>query len=182
LGRFSSYFGCFEWKVVLLRLARMVILFLIVALLSSCTVPDFSGQPHLSDKQLIENFEFHRAEFEKLVAMILEDKNLTRVDEDWTEPKDFDQERIAEYRKVFQVIGTPRGFSAPVSREQIEFIASAQGWVAHGSSKGYLYGEKCPAHIGKTVESLDEMSLAKRPSGSACRHVEGKWFLYFISD
>ena len=57
--------------------------------------------------------------------MIFEDKNLTRVDEDWTEPKDFDQKRIAEYRKVFQVIGVPRGFSAPVSREQIEFIASA---------------------------------------------------------
>jgi len=145
-------------------------------------MPDFSGQPHLPDKQLIENFHTHRAEFEKLVAMVLEDRNLTRVDETWTEPQDFSAQRIAEYRKLDKAIGIPRGLSAPISREQIEFIASAQGWVAHGSTKGYLYGEKCPGYIGETVESLDGMSLAERPSGSGCRHIEGKWYLYFVSD
>ena len=106
-----------------MRLAQMLVLLFVAGLLFSCNVADSSGQSHVPDKDLIENFEIHRAEFEKLVAMIFEDKNLTRVDEDWTEPKDFDQKRIAEYRKVFQVIGVPRGFSAPVSREQIEFIA-----------------------------------------------------------
>ena len=166
----------------MMRLAQLSVLLLVAALLLSCNVPDFSGQRPLPDKRLIENFEAHRAEFEKVVAMILEDKNLTRVDEDWFDPAEFDQQRVAQYRKLFQVIGTRRGFSAPVGRDQIEFIASAQGWVAHGSSKGYLYAEKCPAYIGQTVESLDGMSLGPRPSGSGCRHIDGKWYLYFVSD
>src|SRR5689334_24230798 len=73
-------------------------LLLIVAVVSS--IPDFSGQPHLSDEVLIAKFNAHRAEFEKLLAMVLENKGLTRVDEDWTEPRDpqtigISRERIA---------------------------------------------------------------------------------------
>src|SRR5712691_8233039 len=165
-----------------MRLTQISVVLVVSSLVFSCGAPDFTGQPHLPDQQLIENLKAHRPEFEKLVVMILEDKTLTRVDEDWTQPKDFDQKRIAEYRRLFQVVGTPRGFSAPTTREPIEFIASSQGWVAHGSSKGYLYADKCPEYIGKTVESLDGISLVQRPAGSGCRHIDGKWYLYFTSD
>lgn len=165
-----------------MRFFQTTILLLAVALFASCGFPDFSGQPHLPDERLIQNFQTHRAEFEKLVSMVLEDKVLTRVDEDWAEPKNLADSRIAEYRRLFKIVGTPRGLSAPVSRESIEFIASSQGWAVHGSDKGYLYAEKCPDYYGKTLASLDAISLAERPVGSGCRHIEGKWYLYFQGD
>lgn len=141
-----------------------------------------SEQAHLPDAELIENFKTHRAEFEKLVAMISEDKNLKRVDSDWTDPKDFSPERTAEYRKLFRVAGIPRGFYAGYedNQVQIRFLASLQGFMTHGSSKGYIYGDECSD--GKTLESLDEMSSAERPYGSGCRHIESKWYLYFYGD
>jgi hypothetical protein len=52
--------------------------------------------------------------------------------------------------------------------------------MTHGSSKGYIYGDDCSD--GKMLESLDEMSSAERPYGSGCRHIEGKWYLYFYGD
>lgn len=151
---------------------------------AGCDASD-NEQPHLPDKELIANFNAHKADFEKLVSMVLEDKDLTRVDDDWTSPRDpqtigVSPERIAEYRQMFAKLGLPRGFSATVDKTRIEFIASSQGYVTHGSSKGYLYGDK--SFSGEVVESLDEMSLAKRPFGSGCRHIEGKWYLYFNGD
>lgn len=165
-----------------MRFLQTTILLLSAALFASCDFPDFSGQQHLPDAQLIENFKNHRAEFEKLVALVLEDKTLTRVDDDWTDPKNLADTRVAEYRRLFKIVGTPRGVSSPLSREFIEFMASSQGWAVHGSSKGYLYAEKCSAQFGKTLAILDEMSSAKRPVGSGCRHIEGKWYLYFQGD
>lgn len=165
-----------------MRFLQTLTLFLLITFFASCNFPDFAGQPHLPDEQLIKNFQTHRAEFEKLVAMVLEDKNLTRVDEDWTQPENLPAARVAEYRRLFRIVGTPRGVVARIDRETIEFWASSQGWVAHGSSKGYLYADKCPSRDGKTEESLDEMSLAERPYGFGCRHIEGKWYLYFEGD
>ncbi len=161
---------------------QIIVFFLLATFLASCDFPDFSGQPHLPDEQLIENFKAHRAEFEKLVAMVLEDKSLTRVDENSTRPENFATSRVAEYRQLFKIVGTPRSVSARLNRESIEFIASSQGWAVHGSSKGYLYSEKKPEYYGKPIDSLDEMSLAKRPFGSGYRHIEGNWYLYFEGD
>lgn len=163
-------------------LVQATTLLLAMAFFAACDMPDLAGQPHLPDKQLIENFRIHRAEFEKLVAMIVEDKGLTRVDDNWTEPASYDAARVAEYRKLFKIVGTQRGVSATVDREAIEFIASSQGFVTHGSAKGYLYAKKCPFQLGKTVESLDEMSSGERPTGSGCHHIEGQWYLYFQGD
>jgi hypothetical protein len=176
------YFSGENDKRIVMRFPQTTILLLSVALFASCNFPDFSGQPHLPDEQLIENFKTHRAEFEKLVAMVLEDKSLTRVDEDWTQPENLANLRVAEYRQLFKVVGTPRGVSARLNRESIEFIASSQGWAVHGSSKGYLYSEKTPEYYGKPIDGLDEISLAERPYGSGYRHIEGNWYLYFGGD
>ena len=164
---------------------QITILFLAIMLFTSCKAVEriiLSEQAHLPDAKLIENFKTHRAEFEKLVAMISEDKNLKRVDSDWTDPKDFSPERTAEYRKLFRAAGIPRGFYAwhENNEVQIRFLASSQGFVTHGSSKGYVYDDECSD--GEILESLDEISLAERPFGSGCRLIEDKWYLYFEGD
>lgn len=158
---------------------------ILMVVVMSSVFPDVSGQPHQSDEELIANFNSHKAEFEKLLAMVLEDKMLSRVDENYTEPSDaqavgISQERIAEYRRLFRELGIARGFSAPDSRDYVEFISSSQGWVDSGSSKGYLYG------TGQTqmalIDSLDKFSSQPRPRGSGRRRIEGKWSLYFYGN
>jgi len=166
-----------------MKVSQISILFLAIIFITSCKAVErfvLSEQSHLPDAELIENLKTHRAEFEKLVVMISEDKNLKRVDSDWTDPKDFSPERTAEYRKLFRVAGIPRGFYAghENSQVQIRFLASSQGFVTHGSSKGYIYGDECSD--GKMLESLDQISSAERPYGSGCRHIEGKWYLYSL--
>jgi hypothetical protein len=147
--------------------------------------PDFNtGQPHQSDAQMIANFQKYKSDFERLRQMILEDKGLTRVDDNWTEPRDpltigIKSERIAQYRRMFQQLGIPRGFSATAERDRIEFIASAQGWVASGSSKCYVYLKTRPDEL---LDDLDKLSLQEKPFGTGYRHIEGDWYLYFYGD
>jgi hypothetical protein len=116
--------------------------------------------------------------------MVLDDKRLTRVDEDWTAPEDpttigVTAERIAEYRALFKKLGLARGFSAGLDRREIELWASAQGWVAHGSHKGYVYTARVPESLDT---DLDQYSSRERPLGSGYRRIEGNRYLYFYGD
>lgn len=163
------------------RVSYFFALSVLVSLLVGCKDP-FEGQPHLPDDQLIANFQAHKPEFERLRLMILEDKGLTRVDVDWTQPNDpttigVTPERIAEYRRLFTQLGLARGFSA--YRHDIEFLASCQGWVASGSSKGYLYKAKPPLTL---EDNLDQYSSQERAVGYGYRKIEGSWYLYFEAD
>lgn len=119
--------------------------------------------------------------------MALQDRQLTGVDGDWTEPRDpktigISEERVAEYRMLFRILGIKRGFSAPQNRDHIQFPASTRGLVSHGSEKGYLYAIVIPAYLGPVRESLDQLSGSKRPIGSGCRYIQGNWYLYFSGD
>jgi len=150
----------------------------------SIDFPDFSGQPHQPDRQMIANFQTHKTEFEYLRQMVTEDKWLTRVDDDWTEPRDPQTigilpDRIAKYRRIFHQLGIPRGISATAGRDRIEFIASSQGWVASGSSKSYVYLAKRPDEV---LDDLDSLSSLQKPFGIGYKHIEGNWYLYFYGD
>jgi hypothetical protein len=165
------------------EIARILFLLALTFGLVGCKDP-FEGQSHLSDDQLIANFREHTADFERLREMVLDDKRLTRVDEDWTAPTDpttigVTAERIAEYRALFKKLGLARGFSAGLDRREIELWASAQGWVAHGSHKGYVYTASVPENLDT---GLDQYSSRERPLESGYRRIEGNWYLYFYGD
>jgi hypothetical protein len=164
-------------------MAIVLFLFSFTFGLVGCKDP-FEGQPHLADDQLIGKFHEHRADFERLREMVLEDRGLTRVDDDWTAPSDpttigVTADRIAEYRLLFKKLGLARGFSAGLDRREIELLASAQGWVAHGSHKGYVY----TVRVTESLDAdLDHYSSQERPLGSGYRRIEGNWYLYFYGD
>src|SRR5258707_15821870 len=66
----------------------------------------FEDIPHKSDDQLMANFYAHKTEFEHLLQMVLSEKELYRVDDNWTAPDPpesvgVSKERIAEYRRIF---------------------------------------------------------------------------------
>ena len=137
--------------------------------------------PHKSDQELVANFQSHRGDFNQLLQMIQTDMQLKRVDEDWTDPTDpqaigISRERINEYRRLFQRLGIPRGFSAFQTKDHIKFIASTQGLSVSGSSKGYVYARKKPDLI---VEDLDHYWSQDGRSFTAHRHIEDNWYLYF---
>lgn len=158
--------------------AALVIAFMVVAGWFIYTMEPLFGeeQEHQPDAVMIDNFLEHRDEFERLREMVVRDRSITRVDNDWTHPENLPKDLVEEYRRLFKTIGTPRGISARPDRSKIDFIASARGWVASGSTKGYSYIEEPPRDL---ENSLDEYNPGMGGETYACRHIEGKWYLFF---
>ena len=99
-----------------------------------------NDQEHLPDEALIQNFHHHRSDFEKLRSMLERDDHIFRIDDDWTYPDDIPRNQVEEYRRLFAVVGTPRGFYNRRNPLRLELIASARGMVTSGSTKSYVYG------------------------------------------
>ncbi len=152
--------------------------FLAYGIYSFMTSPFFEEQDHQPDEVLITNFREHRVEFEQLKAMVIRDDLMTRVDDNWTNPTNLASDQVTEYRRLFKVVGTPRGISSPVGRERIQFIASSQGWVASGSSKGYLYLRNAP-RSKDLLNNLDDYNAMRELDKPFLRHIEGNWYLFF---
>ncbi len=157
----------------------LVIVVLAFAAYFIYTFPSFEDKyPHQSDEIMISRFHEQRAEFEQLKAMAVADDLMSRVDEDRTQPANLPADRVAEYRRLFKIAGTPRGVSKAPKLGLIEFIASSQGWVASGSSKGYIYSKgKRPS--GDFVDSLDDESKLRVLDKYYLRHIEDDWYLFF---
>jgi hypothetical protein len=170
-------------KKVLLILSAVLSIFVVSMLALAAYFiymlpPLFADDPHQSDEVMIARFQKHREEFEQLRAMALADDVMTRVDENWTDPPNLANDRVAEYRRLFKIAGIPRGISKYPGRVQIEFIASSQGWVASGSSKGYIYsGGKRP--LGEFVVSLNDPTNFRELDRYFLRPIENDWYLFF---
>jgi hypothetical protein len=169
------------WELLkLLMMAVAGLLMVFAAFVVGCMI----YVAHPDDEELIENFTKHEAEFNRLVEMIKKDDVLSRVDDDWTEPKDpksvgISEERIAEYRKIFKKLEIPRGFSYFKKEGDIQFIANTQGLATGGSMKGYVYAEKTPEPLTENTDTYDTGSPA---SYTVYRPVSGKWYLIYEYD
>ncbi len=157
--------------------ARRQIPLLAVPFLIGC-----GGSHHPSDGVLLENFARNEEGFERLVAMLREDRELSRVANNWTDPTDpstigVTPERIKTYRKLFEKVCIPEGSSygrdPRDGSEEFEFISSTYGLMVGGSWKGYVHLQKPPDPI---VMDLDTY---QPPEGSftAYRHIKGNWYL-----
>jgi hypothetical protein len=140
--------------------------------------PIFRDQEHLTDEVLIQNFRDHRADFERIRSMLEHDDQIFRIDEDWSDPSDIPSDKLTEYRRLFVVIGTPRGFYNRRNPLRMEFISTAQGWVGSGTTKGYLYMPHAKAE-GEWRDSLDDTSKLSRLDVYYMRPLDENWYLYF---
>jgi hypothetical protein len=125
---------------------------------------------------MISNFHEHRNEFERVRTMANDDNEVMRIDEDWTQPASLESAKVAEYRRLFAVIRTPRGLRKYSGR--VELIASTLGWVTSGSTKGYLYIASAKPE-GEWPDSLDDTSKLSRLDVYYLKPLEGNWYLYF---
>jgi hypothetical protein len=148
---------------------------------------------HQKDEKLIENFQSHKAEFNHLLQMFQEDKSLGRVAFDFTRTSNFfekckepnswngkeievSNERLDEYRKLFNNLGLSTGIEGYCEKQIITFPASTKGLSVTGSSKGYAYLEKTPKTL---IDNLDNYWSEDKKSFTAYRRIEGNWYLYF---
>jgi len=141
----------------------------------------WEGQPHKPDSELISKFLSHQPEFEHLISMIQSDRQITRIDDDWTLPSDpssvgITNARVADYRVRFKQLGIARGFAADTKREEIRLLVSCQGTVVRGSSKSYVYLKSPPKEL---VTNLDALSKDDGTDGTWYRHIQGPWYLEF---
>lgn len=163
------------------RLALWLLALGAVELGALLMAPQYSGPP--SDAEMIRNFEAHRAEFDRLITMIREDKGLERVDDDWTRPDDpstigVSNERIAAYRRLFAEAGVPRGFYSFNDAKTISFIAFAEGLSVSGCSKSYLYTTEGEPE-GLVDEPLD--SHHRDNKAFVRRRIGDGWYLQYDS-
>jgi len=160
-----------------MRYILSVLTVLAVALsLSAC------DGPRPSDAEIIARFRVNRAQIEQLMAMMRSDRVLTRVDDNWTDPEDpttvgISHERIAEYRRILNTIGFPRGFYYDPKSGRVKFMAWAVGLVVGGAAKSLIYLPEAPPP-GPLVADLD--AYQRPPEQSyilVYRHIEGPWYL-----
>ena len=153
----------------------------------------FTGNdiPHKSDAEMIANFQTHKAEFQTLLEMIKADKGLKRVDDTWTDPEKPETigvtpARIAEYKELFRVVGTPRGFYSYLPHSVL-FVGSSQGLAVSGSSKSYvIFFEGKPENVVEDIDEYRKIKASDTPEPKhkypAYRHIEENWYLEFYAD
>ncbi len=134
---------------------------------------------HESDRELIGTFQRHRARFEHLKQMMVQDEGLFTVTSDRTLPEDpssvgIATTRIDEYRKVLKELGVCH-IAITRSRNSIRIARSCLGFVTHNSEKGYIWSAE-PFEEGVITE-LD--SLSSRREGVGTRLIEDNWYLFF---
>lgn len=137
---------------------------------------------HPSSQELVDHFYAHRAEFETLRLLFVEDEGLERVSPYHTLPEDLElpgvtEQRIEEYRMLFQELGLEHGISSFDGKDTLWFIASEFSW-----DKGYLYTDKCEETL---VDDVDTAWATYGSSSSAyylfCQHIEGNWYIFLYS-
>lgn len=138
---------------------------------------DFEDQEHLPDELLIQKFHRDRAEFENLRSMLERDSYIFRIDDNWSDPANLSDEILTKYRRMFKQLGIPRGFYNRRNPLRIELIASSQGWVTSGSTKGYEYRETKPESLEESLDQFHDGTVTHWTQ--AYRHIEGNWYLYF---
>jgi hypothetical protein len=143
---------------------------------------------HPTDGRLIREFHSHTNDFERLLAMFREDRQLGRIAPGFTRPANFFSGkplpegkpagvgRLAEYWALFAKLSLSAGIEGYDDKEMVRFIRSTRGLSISGSSKGYAYMEVPPELV---VESLDDYWSGDGRSFTAFRHIEGNWYLYF---
>lgn len=166
-----------------LFLARIVAICL---WLTSCR-----STPLVSDEQLEKTFRANQAEFNRLVAMSIEDRHVTTIAPSYTRldtssrwPREeigFSQQRWDEYRALFKKLGIPKGIgrhdSSPSS--PVYFHAEARGPVTTGSYKGYVYSEKPLAPLLNSLDELpDEVVDHKAGHALAYKALAKNWYLF----
>jgi hypothetical protein len=137
---------------------------------------------HPSDAVLIERFYRHQADFEKLVTMLDQDRDLVRITAknvflEKGATRQVPKERHDEYRRLLELLQLNGGIQR--DKDGLILIASLKGIIIPNSSKSYLYALTEPSPL---VESLDHVVSNNRgDQRPVYKRISGNWYLDYES-
>jgi hypothetical protein len=139
------------------------------------------------EAQVIRNFEGHRAAFERLRGMLIEDQDLVRV-ADWgvettksmgiRKPPEgnFPVDRYQEYLSLLKEVGAAGAFRARGNPpESVGMFVYVSGFAADTRHMNVCWLTREPEN---QVSSLDDFYKTPKPRNPVYRHIEGKWYLW----
>jgi hypothetical protein len=147
------------------------------------------NEPHPSDAALEAIFRLHEADFNQLVEMSNVDAKVVRIAPDftwlddnprWPRPESeigFSIERWNQYRELFDRLGLRKGLSRYPDGSTIELIASTQGLLTGGSSKGYIHSTK---NLSPLYDSLDHPASSSEGK-YVYKRLKKNWYLFYYA-
>ncbi len=147
-----------------------------------------SSDIHPTDAELEGLFNANRKEFEALIEMAQADPKVVRIDNDfiwlddnasWPRPDSelgMSQARWDKYRDLFYRLKLSRGLLQYPKNGQIFLIASSEGLLTGGSSKGYLFSTDTPHTLRQSLDGDIRENFGKEPM---YREISENWYLYF---
>lgn len=157
-----------------LSLNRYVCMLVAVILMAAC-----GAGSHPPDEVLIERFNSHQADFEKLVTMLNEDPKLRRLtlERAYLDPggAPLPKARMAEYSRLLKLLHLQDGVTRDY--QGLHLIASHRGGVVPNSGKSYSYTLKEPSPL---VDSLDAVIRQNSADQRLIwRRIAGNWYLSY---
>lgn len=134
-----------------------------------------------SDEMMIAHFRANKGDFERLLSMFRNDKELARIGEDFTDPAVIviRQERLREYRNLLKQLDI-YSLGGSTEKDFVKLHSHSVGLSISGRAKGYVYSEEIPRLV---VDDLDAyFAKHKRSSFTAYRSIEGNWYLFYDSE
>jgi hypothetical protein len=148
------------------------------ALFAAWKAESFQGQVP-SDETLVQVFQLHRDQFERLRQMATEDMHQTSYFSESNISVVLPEPRRNEYKRLLQVY---RGLSIGVDYDGgVRFIFASVGEaIGPGWAKGIQFVPDNSKQIGTRIDTLDKSSTL--PDGVYVRQIAPGWFLFFQRD
>jgi hypothetical protein len=143
------------------------------------TPPDSLQGQVPSDAMLVQVFQLHRDQFERLRQMVTEDMRQTSYFSELNVSEVLPEPRRNEYKKLLQVY---RGLSVGVDHEGgVRFIFASVGEaIGPDWAKGIQFVPDNSKQIGTRMDTLDKSPTL--PAGVYVRQIAPAWFLFFQRD
>lgn len=150
----------------------------IIVLVVGCSV-----NPHPTDQMLEQRLNSNQADFDKLVGMFNEDRDIVRLDYNYVflsedSNRNIPKERLDAYRHLFKKLELEGGFHRD-GNNVIRLIASTGGMFTANSEKSYVYSRN---ELSPLVDSLDRVIKNDRGDQSPIyKKLHSNWYLYYES-
>jgi hypothetical protein len=148
---------------------------LILLMLSSCAY-----HSRFTDRELEARFHANEADFNRLVQMMKQDSQLTRLSHHAAYLRtdvtaSLPQQRFDDYRACLSKLKVARVFRDPLGHIYFA-VWNKDDFLMGGSNEYFVYAEDAPAEEQYIVRSLDE--LRKQTDASAFKKIADQWYLY----
>jgi hypothetical protein len=165
-------------RIVLVLLSVLAVVALLLFVLGLLNKPP-------SERKLVQNFQNHRASYERLRDMLLTDDGLERV-ASWgvettnsgiTKPPagNFPASRYNEYVSLIKDIDGEGAFRDQGLNPDVGISVWASGWAGDTRHIAIYWLNHKPS---SEVASLDDFYRTPKPRRPVFRHLDGNWYLW----